>query len=57
MSQKSNDIEELTEGIFPIKFKVVDQYQQKDPSLNTKYKMCTYKKDLFVEELLYILTL
>ena len=33
-----NDIEELSEGTFPITFKINDQYEQKDPSLTAKFK-------------------
>ena len=43
-----NDTEELTEEIFLINLKLIGQYQQKDPSLNAKYKMGTYKKVIFL---------
>ena len=42
-----NDTEELPEGIFPIKLKLIDEYQRKDPSLKAKYKEGTYKKNSF----------
>ena len=32
-----NDIRELPEGVFPIHLKLINQYQQKYPSLMDKY--------------------
>ena len=49
---KKNDIEEWTEGTFPINLKLIDQYQRKHPILKAIYKMGTQKKVLFVEELI-----
>ena len=34
-----NDIDELTEGIFTVNLKSIDQYQRKYPRLMDKYKM------------------
>ena len=42
-----NDTEELPEGIFLINLKLINQYQQKYPSLKAKYKMGKYKKCSF----------
>ena len=42
-----NDTKELPEGIFPINYKLIDQYQIKGPRLKAKYKMGTYQKGSF----------
>ena len=42
-----NDIEELTKGVFPIHFKMIGQYQQKDPFLVAKYHKHVYKTSYF----------
>ena len=42
-----NNTKELPEVIFPINLKLIDQYQQKDPTLKAKYKMATYKNVYF----------
>ena len=39
-----NDIEELSEGNFPIKFKTIDQYQQEEPNLMAKLKISKCKR-------------
>ena len=52
-----NDTEAITEGGFSITLKLIEQYQRKYPSLLDKYKYDAYHKVLFVEELIYILTL
>ena len=39
-----NNTKKLPEGIFPINLKLIDQYQQKDPSQEAKYKMGAYQK-------------
>ena len=52
-----NDTEESTENIFSNNLKTIDQYQRKDPSLKAKYTTGTNRKVLFVEELIYNLTL
>ena len=44
---KINDTKELPEDIFPINFKIIDQYQWKDPSLKDKYEMGKYQKGSF----------
>ena len=43
-----NNIEELSEGIFPINLKLINKYQQKDPSLMDKYKKQMYKTGSFI---------
>ena len=52
-----NDTEKLTEGIFTINFKRINQYQWKDPSLKAKYVIFMYQKGSFRERVIYILTL
>ena len=42
-----NDIEEVPEGNFPINFKLIKKYQQKNPSILAKYKEGTYQKGIF----------
>ena len=42
-----NYIKELSEGIFPITLKLIEQYQQKDLSLKDKFEMGTYHEDTF----------
>ena len=42
-----NDTVELSEGIFPINLKLIEQYQQEDPCLLDKYTMDTYPKGSF----------
>ena len=44
---KINDIVELPEHISPISLKVIDQYQQKYHSLESKSIMGTYQKGYF----------
>ena len=39
-----NEIEEVSEGNFPINLKLIYQYQQKYPSLLAKYKEVVYQK-------------
>ena len=45
-----NDTEELPEGVFTINLKLIDQYQQKDPSLKAIYKLGQCKKYYFPRE-------
>ena len=52
-----NNTEELYEGKFPINFKIIDQYQWKDPSLYAKLKTGKYKSYFFVEESITIFIL
>ena len=42
-----NVIKNLTEGIYAINLKLVDQYQRKDPSLMYKYNKVVYKISYF----------
>ena len=42
-----SDIDELSEGIFTINLKTIDQYRWKDASLMAKYKNGKYKSDSF----------
>ena len=42
-----NDIEELSEGNFPINLKLIQKYQQWEPSILAKYKTGTYHKGYF----------
>ena len=42
-----NDINKLPEGIFPVKLKIINQYQQKYPSLIAKYKTGKYESGSF----------
>ena len=35
---ETDDTKELYEGNFPIKFKIVGQYQQKDPDITAQFK-------------------
>ena len=43
-----NDIDELTEGIFTVNLKSIDQYQRKYPRLMDKYKMGAYDTGSFL---------
>ena len=43
--------------MFHIHLKLVNRYQRKDPRLKAEYSVATYQKALFVEEVIYILTL
>ena len=36
------DIEEITEGTFPINFKLIEKYQRTEPILMNKYKYGMY---------------
>ena len=38
------DIKELSEGTFPLSFKILDRYQQEEPILTGKLKCAGYKK-------------
>ena len=42
-----NDIEELPEGTFPIKLKLIQKYQQVEPSIIAKYNNGIYHKGYF----------
>ena len=42
-----NDIEEIPEGIFSIKLKLIQKYQRLEPSITAKYKDSTYHKGSF----------
>ena len=42
-----NYIEELPEGTFSINLKVIQKYQQAEPSITAKYEYGTYHKDYF----------
>ena len=42
-----NDIEELIEGTFPIHLKLIQKYQQAEPSIKSKYIDGTYHKGYF----------
>ena len=39
-----NNTKELPEGIFPVNLKTINHFQQKDPRLNSKYKIGAYQK-------------
>ena len=52
-----NDTDEFNEVIFPINLKTTYQYQHKYPSILDKYKAVHAKPVLFVEGLIWILTL
>ena len=41
------DNKELPEGDFTINFKIINQYQQKNPRLKTKYEMVMYQRYSF----------
>ena len=41
------DIKELPEGMFPITFNIIDQYQQKNPLLAANLTCAHYKKCSF----------
>ena len=41
------DIEELTEGTFPVSFNLIGRYQRGDPFLTEKIKCAIYKKGSF----------
>ena len=45
-----NYTKELPGGFFPINLKIIDQHQQKDPSLMAKYTTGTYQKGYFCVE-------
>ena len=40
---ETNETKELYEGKFPIKFKIVGQYQLKDPDITAQFKTVKYK--------------
>ena len=42
-----NDIEEITEGKFPINLKLIQRHQREEPSIKAKYKDGTYHKVYF----------
>ena len=42
-----NDIEELHKGTFPISLKLIQKYQQAEPSIKAKYEYGTYYKVSF----------
>ena len=42
-----NDTKKLTEGIFPINLKTINNYQRKDPRLKAKYEVGKYQKGSF----------
>ena len=42
-----NDKEELPEGTFSISLKLIQKYQQEEPSIIDKYKDGTYHKSSF----------
>ena len=42
-----NDIKEIPEGIFPINLKLIQLYQQLEPSITSKNKYGTYHKGYF----------
>ena len=44
---ETNDIEDLTEGTFPINLKLIQKYQRAEPSIIAKYKDGTYNKGSF----------
>ena len=52
-----HDTEELPEIVFPINLQLVNQYQQKYPSLMENIILVHTKQGIFVEEAIYILTL
>ena len=56
LSQKSITLKKYLK-VFLVNLKLIDQYQQKDPSLKDKYEVGTYKNILFVEDVIYITTL
>ena len=42
-----NDTEEITDDIFPMILKLIDQYQRKYPILKDKYELGKYQKGSF----------
>ena len=42
-----NHIKEISEGMFPINFKIIFQYQRKYPSLTAKFNTSKYKRASF----------
>ena len=52
-----NVIEEFSEGNFAVNFKIIHQYQSKDPILAAKFKTSEYKNVPSVEEVMGILPL
>ena len=40
---ETDETKELYEGNFPIKFKIVGQFQQKDPNITAQFKTVKYK--------------
>ena len=44
---KTNDIEEIPEGTFPINLKLIQKYQRPEHSITAKYKDGTYHKESF----------
>ena len=52
-----NDIKELLEGTFPINIKLIQKYQQMEPSIKAKYKDGTYHKPPPAEVVMLILIL
>ena len=47
MMSEINDVKEVPEGVFPIRLRLIDQYQSKYPSLMTKYYTTIYNIDPF----------
>ena len=44
------DVEEISYGIFPLKFTTIDHYQQEDPDIQANFLCAKYfKKVIFVE--------
>ena len=41
------NIEELSEGTFPLSFNLTDRYQREDPFLSEKIKCAEYSKGYF----------
>ena len=53
-----NDIEEISEGNYPINLKLIQQYQWSEPILMAKYKNSKYHKGyIFLEVAMTILAL